>query len=251
VEAYATAQQVYIMGLVFSRVGSMIMVMPGLGEAALSPRIRLSFALLTAFCIAPTVAPYLPPLDPTVGGMAFAVIKEVLIGLMMGTILRLFMSSLAMAGEIISIQTTLAFAQTSNPTQAQPSASVSTFLTLTGLTLIFVTNLHHSFLLAMAKSYTLFSPLKALPMQDMTTLAIKTVSESIKLGVQLSAPIIVFSLVLNIATGLVGRILPQFQIFFVATPLSVLFGLSLLALSMSMIGLVWIQHYESFLHVFG
>lgn len=250
-EAYATAQQVYIMGLVFSRVGSMIMVMPGLGEAALSPRIRLSFALLTAFCIAPTVAPYLPPLDPTVGGMAFAVIKEVLIGLMMGTILRLFMSSLAMAGEIISIQTTLAFAQTSNPTQAQPSASVSTFLTLTGLTLIFVTNLHHSFLLAMAKSYTLFSPLKALPMQDMTTLAIKTVSESIKLGVQLSAPIIVFSLVLNIATGLVGRILPQFQIFFVATPLSVLFGLSLLALSMSMIGLVWIQHYESFLHVFG
>jgi flagellar biosynthetic protein FliR len=88
-------------------------------------------------------------------------------------------------------------------------------------------------------------------MQDMTTLAIKTVSESIKLGVQLSAPIIVFSLVLNIATGLVGRILPQFQIFFVATPLSVLFGLSLLALSMSMIGLVWIQHYESFLHVFG
>lgn len=250
-EAYATAQQVYIMGLVFSRVGSMIMVMPGLGEAALSPRIRLSFALLTAFCIAPTVAPYLPPLDPTVGGMAFAVIKEVLIGLMMGTILRLFMSSLAMAGEIISIQTTLAFAQTSNPTQAQPSASVSTFLTLTGLTLIFVTNLHHSFLLAMAKSYTLFSPLKALPMQDMTTLAIKTVSESIKLGVQLSAPIIVFSLVLNIATGLVGRILPQFQIFFVATPLSVLFGLSLLALSISMIGLVWIQHYESFLHVFG
>lgn len=250
-EAYATAQQVYIMGLVFSRVGSMIMVMPGLGEAALSPRIRLSFALLTAFCIAPTVAPYLPPLDPTVGGMAFAVIKEVLIGLMMGTILRLFMSSLAMAGEIISIQTTLAFAQTSNPTQAQPSASVSTFLTLTGLTLIFVTNLHHSFLLAMSKSYTLFSPLKALPMQDMTTLAIKTVSESIKLGVQLSAPIIVFSLVLNIATGLVGRILPQFQIFFVATPLSVLFGLSLLALSMSMIGLVWIQHYESFLHVFG
>ena len=239
------------MGLVFSRVGSMIMVMPGLGEAALSPRLRLSFALLTAFCIAPTVAPYLPPLDPTVGGMAFAVIKEVLIGLMMGTILRLFMSSLAMAGEIISIQTTLAFAQTSNPTQAQPSASVTTFLTLTGLTLIFVTNLHHTFLLAMAKSYTLFSPLKALPMQDMATLAIKTVSESIKLGVQLSAPIIVFSLVLNIATGLVGRILPQFQIFFVATPLSVLFGLSLLALSISMIGLVWIQHYETFLHVFG
>lgn len=249
-EAFATAQQVYVFGLVFARVGSMIMVMPGLGEAALSPRLRLAFALLTAFCIAPTVASTLPALDPTVGGVAFAVLKEVLIGLMIGTILRLFMSSLAMAGEIISIQTTLAFAQTSNPMQAQPSASITTFLTLTALTLIFVTNLHHSFLLAMAKSYSLFAPLKPLPLQDTVTLAIQTVSQSIALGVQLSAPVIVFSLVLNIATGLVGRVMPQFQIFFVATPLSVLLGLSLLALSVSMIGLIWIQRYESFLGVF-
>ncbi len=249
-EAFATAQQVYVFGLVFARVGSMIMVMPGLGEAALSPRLRLAFALLTAFCIAPTVASALPALDPTVGGVAFAVLNEVLIGLMIGTILRLFMSSLAMAGEIISIQTTLAFAQTSNPMQAQPSASITTFLTLTALTLIFVTNLHHSFLLAMAKSYSLFAPLKPLPLQDTVTLAIQTVSQSIALGVQLSAPVIVFSLVLNIATGLVGRVMPQFQIFFVATPLSVLLGLSLLALSVSMIGLIWIQRYESFLGVF-
>jgi flagellar biosynthetic protein FliR len=196
------------------------------------------------------VASALPALDPTVGGVAFAVLKEVLIGLMIGTILRLFMSSLAMAGEIISIQTTLAFAQTSNPMQAQPSASITTFLTLTALTLIFVTNLHHSFLLAMAKSYSLFAPLKPLPLQDTVTLAIQTVSQSIALGVQLSAPVIVFSLVLNIATGLVGRVMPQFQIFFVATPLSVLLGLSLLALSVSMIGLIWIQRYESFLGVF-
>jgi flagellar biosynthetic protein FliR len=144
----------------------------------------------------------------------------------------------------------LAFAQTSNPMQAQPSASITTFLTLTALTLIFVTNLHHSFLLAMAKSYSLFAPLKPLPLQDTVTLAIQTVSQSIALGVQLSAPVIVFSLVLNIATGLVGRVMPQFQIFFVATPLSVLLGLSLLALSVSMIGLIWIQRYESFLGVF-
>ena len=250
-EAFATAQQVYIMGLVFSRVGSMIMVMPGLGEAAVSPRLRLSFALLTAFCIAPTVAPYLPAINSTIGGMAYAVLKEVVIGLMIGTVLRLFMSSLSVAGEIISIQTTLAFSQTSNPMQAQPSASVTTFLTVTGLTLIFVTNLHHVFLLAMAKSYTLFAPLRPVPMQDMASLAIQTTSQSIALGVQLSAPVIVFSLVFNIATGLVGRLMPQFQIFFVATPLSVLLGLSLVALSVSMIGLVWIQHYETFLHVFG
>jgi hypothetical protein len=49
--------------------------------------------------------------------------------------------------------------------------------------------------------------------------------------VQLAAPVLVFSLVFNLATGLVGRVMPQFQIFFVASPLSVLLGLSLLRLS--------------------
>jgi flagellar biosynthetic protein FliR len=57
-------------------------------------------------------------------------------------------------------------------------------------------------------------------------------------------------LVFNIATGLIGRVMPQFQIFFVATPLSVILGLSLLALSISLIGLVWISRYETFLNVF-
>jgi flagellar biosynthetic protein FliR len=87
-------------------------------------------------------------------------------------------------------------------------------------------------------------------MADAVKLAINTVSQSIALGVQLAAPVIVFSVVFNVATGLIGRVMPQFQIFFVATPLSVLIGLSLLALSISLIGLVWISRYEAFLHVF-
>ena len=66
---------------------------------------------------------------------------------------------------------------------------------------------------------------------------------------QLAAPVIVFSLVFNVATGLIGRAMPQFQIFFAATPLSLLLGLSIFALSIGGIGLIWVQGYESFLHV--
>lgn len=249
-ESYATAQQVYVAGLVFARVASMVMLMPGLGEASVSPRIRLAFAFVTALCLTPVAAPHLPPLGPSVGGLVGSVLKEVITGLMIGAILRLFMSSLAVAGEIISIQTTLAFSQTANPLQAQPGTSITTFLNVTGMALLFATNLHHQFLTAMVHSYTLFEPVKNVPMGDAVKLAITTVSQSIALGVQLAAPVIVFSLVFNIATGLIGRVMPQFQIFFVATPLSVLFGLALVALSLSLIGLVWIQRYEAFLHVF-
>jgi flagellar biosynthetic protein FliR len=80
---------------------------------------------------------------------------------------------------------------------------------------------------------------------------VQTVGKSFALGIQLAAPVIAFSLVFNIATGLVGRVMPQFQIFFVATPLMVLLGLSIFALSLGVIGMVWVDRYHDLLRVFG
>jgi flagellar biosynthetic protein FliR len=61
----------------------------------------------------------------------------------------------------------------------------------------------------------------------------------------------VFSMVFNIAVGLVGRVMPQFQIFFVASPLMVLLGLSILGLSLGTIGMVWVDHYRDLIGLFG
>ena len=86
---------------------------------------------------------------------------------------------------------------------------------------------------------------------DSVALAVQTVARSFALGLQMSAPVVVFALVFNIATGLVGRVMPQFQIFFVATPLMVLMGLSVFALSLGVIGMVWIDRYRDLIAVFG
>ncbi|HKT54323.1 MAG TPA: flagellar biosynthetic protein FliR, partial [Caulobacteraceae bacterium] len=231
-EHYATAQQVWVVALVFARVGAILMVIPGIGEADVPPLIRLGFALLLAFCLAPIAAPTLPPEPSTLDGTAGSIMKEALIGLTLGGLLRLFLGTLTATGEFVSLQTTLAFAQTANPTQAQASTTLSTFLTLMGITLIFDTDLHQMFIAAIAHSYTLFPPMKALPLNDAGLLAMQAVSRSFGLGLQLAAPVVVFALVFNIATGLIGRAMPQFQIFFVATPLTLLLGLSIFALSL-------------------
>ena len=60
-----------------------------------------------------------------------------------------------------------------------------------------------------------------------------------------------FSLIFNVATGLVGRVMPQFQIFFVASPLMILLGLSIFALSLGVIGTVWTDHYRDLMAVFS
>jgi flagellar biosynthetic protein FliR len=251
VEAYATAQQVYAAGLVFARLGAIVMLIPGLGEAFIPPRIRLSLALSLALMMFPIVAAKAPPLPADAGALGLAVIKEALIGLMIGGVLRMFMTSLASAGEFTSVATTLSFSQTANPMQAQPSTSLGTLLGVTGILLIFTTDLHHLFLTAIVRSYDLFPFTKPVPVTDAGELAVQTFSQSFALGLQLSAPVLVFSLVINVATGLIGRVMPQFQVFMVASPLMVLMGLSIFALSLGAIGMVWVDHYRDLIGTFA
>jgi flagellar biosynthetic protein FliR len=243
-ESYATAQQVFAGGLVFARLGAIVMLLPGIGETFISPRIRLAFAFSLALMLFPVVAGRAPPLPGDASALAGAVIKEVMIGLMIGAILRLFMSSLANAGEIISLQTTLSFAQTANPMQAAPSTTIGTFLGMIGIVLIFATNLDHLFVAAIVRSFELFPFTRDVPVADAGQLAIQTVGRSFALGLQLAAPVVVFSLIFNIAVGLVGRVMPQFQVFFVATPIMLLLSLSIFALSLGVIGMVWIDRYR-------
>jgi flagellar biosynthetic protein FliR len=251
VEDYATSREVYVAGMVFARVGAILMLLPGIGEEAVPPRVRLGLALIMSLTLFPLVGGLLPEVPQTLSGLVGALIREILIGLMIGGMLKLFFSSLAVAGEIVSLQTTLGFSQTASPMEAQPSTSLSTFLTLMGLTLVFATNLHHLFLTGVFNSFDLFAPGRDLPLGDAATLAIQTVGRSFALGIQLAAPVLVFAIVFNVATGLVGRLMPQFQVFFVASPLSVLFGLSIFALSLGMLGMVWIERYRDLAATFA
>ena len=248
--ALALPAEVYGAGLVFARVSSLVMLIPGVGEETVSPRIRLAFALILALVLYPVVRAGLPAEPATVGGLGGQIIVEVLIGLAIGSLMRLFMAALAVTGETVSLQTTLAFAQTANPLQAQPTATLGAFLGILGVTLIFATGLHHQFLAGMVRSYALFPAGRGVPVDDLGKLEIQTFGQIFALGVQLAAPVIVFSLVFNLATGFVGRVMPQFQIFFVASPLNVLFGLSIFGFSLGVIGLVWIDRYRVFLQSF-
>lgn len=249
-EAYATADQVWAGGLIFARIGAILMLLPGFGEAYVPPRVRLSLALIITLALWPVVRTALPGLPDTVGGMAGWIIREVVVGLMIGLLLRMFMSALTTAGEIISLQTTLSFSQTANPMQAQPGTTIAAFLTLLGVTLLFATNTHHLFIAGMVGSYKLIAPAQPLIMSDFTTMAVRTLGDSFLLGVQLAAPVLVFALIFNLASGLIARVMPQFQVYFAAAPLSVILGLSIFALSLGALGTIFIDRYRRLADVF-
>lgn len=249
-EPYAASDEVWRAALIFARVGAIVMLIPGLGEAYVPPRIRLSFALLLTLALTPMLTG-LPALPETTGGMFGWILRELIIGLMIGSVMRIFLSALGVAGEIVALQSTLSFAQTANPLQAQPGTTLAAFLTLLGVVLVFATNLHHLFIAGIAGSYRLITPGEPLILGDAAELAIRTVADSFALGLQLAAPVVVFGLIFNLASGLVGRVMPQFQIFFAAAPLNIILGLSVFALSLGVIGMVFIDRYRAFLQLFS
>lgn len=236
--------QVFVFLMVFVRIGTAFMILPTLGEAFIPANVRLLFALLVALLVAPIVAPLMPPMPTRPGALIALVAGEIVIGLFIGTIARMLMSSLETAGFMISQQLGLSAAQTFNPAMAAPSNPAGSLMGVLALVLILSTNLHHMLIMGVVDSYSLFKPGEAMPMSDMSAHIVRTFSTSFAIGIKLSMPFIMLAILFFLGLGLIARLVPQIQVFFVGLPLQLFLGTLLFAGSLSALLLYWLGHFE-------
>ncbi|HZO45961.1 MAG TPA: flagellar biosynthetic protein FliR [Xanthobacteraceae bacterium] len=216
--------------LVFARIGTMVMLLPGFGELSVPVRVRLTVALvLTAVLLPLHRSAYNLDLR-SFGPVVVMLAQEILIGAVLGLTARLIISALQIAGSVIAQQLGLGFVTAVDPTQGQQSVIVGNFLTVLGVTLIFATDLHHLVIAALNDSYTLFQPGDIPLLGDMAALTTRTVATAFRIGIQLSAPFLLFGLLFNLGLGILSRLMPQMQVFFVGIPLSILLGFLILLL---------------------
>ena len=223
--------------ITFARVGTLIMLMPGLGEQLVSARLRLGFAVLVTLVLFPMVRPLLPAVNGAIAGPGLIALLfgEILIGLVLGLSVRMVLAALQTAGNVISQQLGLSYAMTVDPTMGGQQASLGNFLTLLGVTLILASDLHHLALDAIGRSYQLLPPDGLPGMGDAAQLALKAVGRGFLLAVQMSAPFIAFAMLFNLGLGVLSRLMPQLQVFFVAVPASVLIGMLILLASLGVV----------------
>ena len=215
--------------LVFARIGAMVMLLPGLGETNIPVRIKLAIALLLALIILPL---HRQAYQIDMGSMASLLVlmlHEIVIGILLGATARVTLSALQVAGSVIAQQMGLGFVQSVDPTQGQQGVLVGNFLTLLGVTLLFATDTHHLVIAALNDSYKIFSPGETLASGDVAALATRAFAAAFRIGLQLSAPFLVFGLVFNIGLGVLARLMPQMQVYFVGVPLSIFAGFLILA----------------------
>ncbi|MGN6489170.1 MAG: flagellar biosynthetic protein FliR [Devosia sp.] len=234
--------------LIFARVGSILMLMPALGESTIPARMRLTFALALALVLYPIVTPQLPPLPASVWELVALVLHEIAIGLIIGAIARIAVSGAQVAGSIIASSSGLSLAVAADPVNGgAQGALVGTFLSLLGIALIFATDLHHVAISAIHDSYMIFKVSDPLMFGDAANTIVESVAGAFVVGVQMSAPFIVFGLVFNLGMGILSRLMPQLQVFFIAMPATVGVGLILLALLLAMMTGLYLMHYENVL----
>ncbi len=243
-------QYAWIGALLFARLGAVLMVAPVWGEQAVPATMRLALAVLVTAALAPALAASAPPAPASIPGAIPLLIGEILVGLILGLGARLMMGALQVAGAAAGIASGLGFAQQIDPVASQPAAVFSGFFSLLGLVLILSVGLHRVMIEAAADSYTIFPAGGLPPIGDATQFVIDAVSNSFRLGIQIAAPVLIFSLIFNIALGLVSRLIPQVQVFMTALPLSVTLGLAVVALGLGGGMMVWLDAMETQMRLF-
>ena len=238
--------------LVFARVGAMVMLLPGFGTMGVPARVRLVLALAIAFALTPQVQSAYPSTAPTtILQLTILIVEEITCGVLVGAMAAIIMSALQVAGFLIASQSGLSYAQTIDPTQNTQGAVVGNFMTLLGTVLVFATDLHHLAIGAIAGSYRMLPPGGHLPTGDMVQLVIQLTSSSFALGFQLAAPFLVFGFAVYAGLGVLARLMPQLQIFFVAVPLNIMCGfVIMLALLGSMDHRLFLNYYSTSMAIF-
>ena len=234
--------------LVFASIGIMVMLLPGLGEMTVPSRVRLSIALLLAAVLLPLHRNEYQIDLRTFGPVATMLAQEMFIGALLGFTVRLLISALQVAGSVIAQQLGLGFVTAVDPTQGQQGILIGNFLTILGVTLLFATDSHHLVIAALNDSYSIFSPGQLMPSGDIAALATRAFAAAFRIGMQLSAPFLVFGLVFNIGLGVLARLMPQMQVYFVGVPLSILAGFLVFALVITAMMGTFLDYFIGVMH---
>lgn len=236
--------------LVFCRLGSALMVVPGIGDAYVPVNVRLLLALAISVVMSPLLLPDLPAIPDSPLALFILLLQEILIGLFFGGVTRILIGTIHTAGMIMAFQSSLASALLFDVTQGSQGSAIGNFIGTVSLALIFATDLHHVMLAALYDSYTLFLPGILPPIGDFPEYVARLMAESFAIAFRLAAPLVVVGLILYLGAGVLSRLMPAMHVFFVIIPLQISIAFFVLMTTLSGALLMYFDYFSDKLTAF-
>ncbi len=218
--------------LIFFRVLAILWLLPVFSMRSLSVLFKISLALLMSFLITGAVS---YPAEVAADGLAMllAIFREVLIGLSISFAIRLLFAVIQATGEIVGFQTGFGFARMVDPVSSGQSSILEEFLYMLAIMIFFAIDAHHIVLRGIYASF------KELPLGTATMTSgllnyfVAASGRIFGLGLKFGAPLIVALFLIELALGLLSRMIPSMNIFVEGLPVKIFVSLTVLSLALS------------------
>lgn len=220
--------------LIFCRITSFFAVVPVFSSRNIPPTVKIGFSFFVAMVIFSSGETGITvPQDLT---YVLLIIREVLIGLLLGFIAYLMFMTIQTAGSFIDIQIGFGIANVIDPMTGASAPVLGNFKYMIALLLFLSMNGHHYLLDAIVYSYD-WVPLNNdlfIRMIDgsLSDFLIRTFAQSFVLAFQMSAPLVTALFLTDLGLAFLARTAPQFNVFVIGVPLKIIIGLSLLLMLM-------------------
>ena len=218
--------------LIFLRATGMFLIMPVFSGTMIPATVRIAISAILAYLLAPIFGNF--------GGVpghwfivVMQVIHEVLTGLLMGFAVRFLLYALEMAGEIIAVQIGLSLSSNIDPVTRNQATPPHTMLLSLGTILFLVTGAYQFCLVAFARSFEIFPPSAIFEPQSINTV-IASSGRIFLLAVQISAPLLAISFLVNMSFSVLGRAAPSLNVFMLSFPVQILAGLTVFSMTLGL-----------------
>lgn len=227
--------EILAFALVFLRVSAFTFTWPIFSIYSVPGYLKILFAVIVAMLLFPTVSKSSISVEKLSPDIAWLAGKEVLTGLCLGFMTRLFFFAISVGGNLVATSSGLANGQLFNPALAATTTTVEQFYATLATLLFLSLNGHHIFLTGLAQSFD------AIPLSlDGTEFALmigkfkdsglimQTVVEA---GVKISAPILIVMFMLNVVMGIVSRAVPQVNVLMTSMPINFMAAIMVMLLA--------------------
>ena len=225
----ALSEQIVIAGLLFCRIGACLMLIPGISGDRIAPHIRLFLAFSIVMALFPMQAKSISEANTeSAAGLALLIVAECAAGFVLGFLVRILYLALEFAAVTMANCAGYGSIFMQAIDENHSTGPFSEIISLTAVALFFTMDLHVAVVIMLQNSYSTIPPGGLLngPF-DLLQLG-AGLHNAFLLSLQLSAPLIIFSLTVNLAFGLLNKLVPQVPAYFLSVPFAMAGGLIIL-----------------------
>ena len=232
-----TEAQILLFALILLRMTAYIVSSAIFGSPTVNTPVKILLSITLTMILFPVVRSGSVNYDLISNEIIGLAVRELLIGLSLGFLTRMFFFVVTMTGDLVSVSVGLSASQLYNPMLGMQGSTVDQFYSTIGTLIFFSINGHHMLINAIAQSYDLVPVgvmhLNIGPYAEMAMWG----QNAILMAIKMCAPIFVTILLVNVAMGILGRAVPQINVLVTSMPVTIMLGMAVVFICMPLLAL--------------